>query len=87
MKTFKGNRPLHEILKQCKDQCVPVDRRRFDEGWDHIIVGDPNNGYVLYNTFNGRFFGQTPEGLQFSSDETVYDNEDWFIALLNFFYK
>lgn len=43
-------------------------------------------GYVMYNTFNGTFFGRTPEGVRFSSSSTHFEAEPWFQALLSFFY-
>lgn len=43
-------------------------------------------GYVMYNTFNGTFFGRTPEGVRFSSSSTAHESEAWFQQLLSFFY-
>jgi hypothetical protein len=57
---------------------------------DHIvftsIAGNSDSGQVLYNVFNGRFFGTTPEGVQFASEDDR-DGTPWFDALLNFFYR
>lgn len=44
------------------------------------------HGWVMFNTFNGRFFGSTPEGVRFNSDLTLHDDEPWFQQLLSFFY-
>jgi hypothetical protein len=44
------------------------------------------SGYVLFNTFNGRFFGKTDKGVPFSSDSAEHEAEPWFQALLSFFY-
>lgn len=43
-------------------------------------------GYVMYNTFNGTFFGRTPKGVRFSSSSTAHEREPWFQQLLSFFY-
>jgi hypothetical protein len=32
--------------------------------------------------FNGRFFGKTEKGIEFTSDNTKHDSEPWFQALL-----
>lgn len=44
------------------------------------------HGYVMFNTVNGTFFGTTDKGVEFSSSETQYEKEQWFQALLSFFY-
>jgi hypothetical protein len=48
-------------------------------------------GWVLLSMINGRFFGEyTLERMPkvaFSSDETKYDAEAWFLALLNLAYE
>lgn len=43
--------------------------------------------WVLYNSFNGNFFGTTDRGIQFDSTSTEHKNEPWFQALLAFFYE
>jgi hypothetical protein len=90
MKKFAGNKPLAEILKQCKDQGVHVNDFMFKKhGWDTIVLGDPKikSGYVIYNTFNGTFWGKTDKGVEFdSSSSAKHDKEPWMQALLSFFY-
>lgn len=46
----------------------------------------PGRAYVMFNTVNGRFWGHTDRGIEFSSDSTRYEKEPWFQALLSFFY-
>jgi len=85
--SFSGVRSLTEIKQLCAEQNVPLDdtrHKRFAD--DHVLVGDKTSGYALFNTFNGRFFGKTPEGVSYSSDSDTHENEAWFQALLNFFY-
>ena len=57
-------------------------------------------GWVMFNTFNGTFYGETPKatnwqkvneprvppGVEFSSSGTEFEAEPWFQALLSFFY-
>jgi hypothetical protein len=96
MKRFARHKTHDEIKRQCAEQGVPFN----DHGWrkrgdDHIVIGLPSRGHVLYNTFNGRFFGRTPGMPQvpewpvatdFDSDDTKLDGQPWFDALLLFFY-
>ena len=59
-------------------------------------------GWVMFNTFNGTFYGETPKkrdwhhplvskfcpppGVEFNSRSTEFEAEPWFQALLSFFY-
>jgi hypothetical protein len=51
----------------------------------HTAPGYPG-GWVLFSVWNGRFFGRTPEGVEFDSGDAKFDDEPWFEALLDFFY-
>ena len=90
---FARHKTYKEIKQQCRKQKVPLnDNLYVTKGWDTILVGakdrvDRNGGWVIYNTFNGRFFGKTPAGKNFNSDETRWDKSEWMQALLNFFYS
>lgn len=100
MKTFAGVKTLDTIKAQCAAQGVPIDTRLCDKhGWDTIVVGGPilllpghpasdsmENAYAIFNTFNGKFFGRTHEGVSFDSSSTEHESEPWFQALLSFFY-
>lgn len=58
------------------------------------------HGWVMFNTFNGTFYGTTPRaknwqrvgeprvpaGVEFDSGSTTHEHEPWFQALLSFFY-
>lgn len=86
MKTFARHKSVDEILGQCSAGGIPIDISKYvKDGHDHIVVG-AEPAVVFYNTFNGRFFGTTPEGVSFSSDSEL-DGTPWFDALLNFFYE
>lgn len=85
--SFSRVRSLDEIRRLCAEQNVPLDDTRYKRFADaHVLVGDKTRGYALFNTFNGRFFGKTPDGVSYSSDSDTHENEPWFQALLNFFY-
>ncbi len=85
MKTFARHKTLEEIEAQCAALNVPLDKRLYDGGDDCVTVGNPDSGYAIYNVVNGRFFGKTDLGIDFSSDEPDYDEHEWFAQLLNFF--
>jgi hypothetical protein len=86
VKTYSGAKSLDQIVQQCSDQNVPLDDTDHLMGGDTIIVGMPDSGVVVFNTFNGFFTGVTPEGLEFQSDSDEYESQSWFQALLTFFY-
>lgn len=86
MQTFTRHRTREEVFALCKSQDVPC--RDGNSPYDDLIVVGINRsgfGYAFYNTVNGRFFGATPSGESFSSDQPR-DGIDWFDALLAFFY-
>lgn len=88
MLKFKRHKSVAEIAIQCNAQGVYLDRHSYDQGGDTICVGAPANsgsGWAVFNTFNGRFWGRTPEGMSFSSDSPEHDGEPWMQALLHFF--
>jgi hypothetical protein len=85
MRTFVRHKSVEEIAEQCEAAGVQLDRSSFERGGDYIYLTSPGVT-VGFNTFNGRFFGKTPEGVQFSSDDRR-DGIKWFDALLDFFYS
>ena len=107
MKKFAGFKSHDEIQHQCEnppqqgmlpEPPVPFNDHLYRErGYDTVVVGDINDrryGHVIYNTFNGRFFGTTPmlegawpPGVDFNSNSAKFDSQPWFAALLEFFYK
>jgi hypothetical protein len=84
VKTFGGNRPLEEIQALCRAQGVEFIDVQHRRGSDYVTLRSPG-AWVMFNTFNGRFFGKTPDNIEFSSDDKR-DGTPWFDALLNFFY-
>jgi hypothetical protein len=89
LKIFKRTKSLEEIRQQCKVAGVDLDTRLFDDGADHVTLRSTDGkrgAVVIFNAFNGRFFGTTPDGTQFSSDDKR-DGTPWFDALLEFFYS
>lgn len=88
MKQFAGNKPLSTIRRQCLNAGLGWNDARYrEEGWDTIRIDCPSGAYVIYNAFNGKFFGKTDDGRQFDSSGTAHDKEPWFQALLSFFYE
>lgn len=86
MKQFASIKPLEVIQQQCAEQGLVFNDRLYrEQGWDTVLI-QGGDAQVVYNTFNGRFFGWTPNGEAFSSDECVHEDEPWFQALLSFFY-
>ncbi len=91
MKKFTAYKDLDTIEAQCKAAGIQYDARMMDEhGSDYIVVrtlaDDSHSGEVLYNMFNGNFFGTTPDGIQFDSMNDMHEDEPWFQQLLSFFY-
>lgn len=94
MRTFARHRNIAEIRTLCRDLGVALNDRKYRvDGWDTVVVGchahqmrDPGAAYVIYNTFNGTFFGRTADGIEFDSSDTKHENERWFQQLLEFFY-
>lgn len=84
MKKFAGNKTLAQIKAQCKAAGIEFDDSRYKKGDDHVAIRSPGV-MVLFSSFNGRFFGNTPDGKKFSSDDAL-DGAPWFDQLLNFFY-
>ncbi len=88
MRKFKGSKRFEIIVTQCEQQGVALDRKRFDQGADHIVL-KKGGATVFYNTFNGRFFGSAMIGkrtVTFNSDSERHTGAPWFNALLEFFY-
>jgi len=83
MKKFAGHKTLEQIRKQCEECGVELNTYQHDHGDDHVALYSPDVK-ILYSTVSGRFFGTTPEGIKFSSDDKL-DGTPWFDALLDFF--
>jgi hypothetical protein len=85
MKTFIGKKSLDQIVQQCIALRLKLDARNYFHGGDYVVVSG-GGGRVHYSTFNGRFFGTTDTGIEFSSDSTEHEACEWFQTLLSFFY-
>lgn len=66
--------------------CLGIASRKRPDGTPFVLATAPIGAYVMFNTFNGRFFGVTDKGVHFSSSSTEHEAEPWFQALLSFFY-
>lgn len=91
MKKFSGNKSGSEIQQQCAALGLILDDSNYESGGDYWYIqvrkGEDHGGRVCYNTVNGSFFGETPEGVKFNSMHTTHEGEAWFQSLLSFFYK
>jgi hypothetical protein len=86
MKKFARHKTLGEIRSQCMLQRLELNDRLYEtEGYDTVKITG-GGAWVIYNTFNGRFFGATPKGIEFTSDSPQHDSKPWMQALLSFFY-
>jgi hypothetical protein len=90
VKKFARHKTFEEVVRACHQQEVYCDTAAHERGGDTICVGAPARtpgcGWVVYSTFNGRFFGSTPYGVHIDSDSQTHDGEPWMQALLKFFY-
>lgn len=99
MKTFGGNRRTADIVRDAKAQGVKVFDKHYKCGGDHITFeSSVNEAYarIVYNTFNGRFFGtycfvdKRAKGgyreIDIDSSSTKHEQAAWFQGLLSFFY-
>jgi hypothetical protein len=85
----------HIIYAEAEAACARAghqfDASKYNEsnGVDHLCIigtfGD-KHASILYAPWNGKFFGDTTDGIHFNSDNTEHDGQPWFDAMLNFFY-
>ena len=100
IKKFTRHITGDELIAACDREGFPCQPRKYlEEGNDHIRFGFQHGRvYVtaLYNTVNGRAFGEYHEppkrkhsigepGVEFSTDDKL-DGAPWFDALLSFLY-
>lgn len=90
MPQFKRVKTIAEITEQCHQQKLVLDTTEFHKGGDFIVVRgrqdqSDKGAYAIFNVVNGRVIGETDQGLHFNSDETTFESEPWFQALLAFF--
>jgi hypothetical protein len=88
MLKFDGVKTLEQIRAQVDQSggAVRLNSNLHDKkGHDHVLL-EGGGARVLFNTFNGRFFGTTDKGVEFNSDSAEWDSEPWMQALLQFFY-
>lgn len=84
---FSRHRTHDEVQKLCKKLKVPFDDTLYRErGFDTVLIGSKGRGFVIYNCWNGRFFGTTDRGVRFTSDQSRHDKQPWMVKLLHFFY-
>jgi hypothetical protein len=85
MKKFAGNKSRDQVKAQCEALGLEFDDAKYERGSDFTTIRG-GGAEVIWSSFNGRFFGTTDEGVEFSSDDTQHDDQPWFQLLLAFFY-
>jgi hypothetical protein len=87
VKTFERHKNVAELRAECHHRAWLLDSRRYDKhGDDHVRIMFIAHGVVgtmLFNTFNGKFFGETEEGQSFDSSDASLDGQAWFAELLS----
>lgn len=87
MKKFARHKSHDEIRRQCRMQRLHfMDTKYRLHGSDFVTVSG-GGADVFYNVASGWFFGTTPAGVEFSSNDTKHDSKPWMQALLQFFYS
>jgi hypothetical protein len=86
MRKFKTAKTRKQVLAQCKAQGVEVDDRLYRQGSDLSTLRG-GGATVIWRSFDGWFFGTTPDGTQFNSNSAEHEGAPWFQALLEFFYE
>lgn len=81
---FARHKTYEEIKAQCEAQGIELLDQRFHEGGDCVAVRG-GGAHAVYSTFNGRFWGKTPNGVLFNSQDMRHDGLPWMRGLLNFF--
>lgn len=83
-RAFSRHKTYEEVRDQCKAQGLELNDTRYHEGGDYLVVRG-GGGHAVYSTFNGTFFGKTPNGVMFRSQELTHDSQRWMQGLLHFF--
>ena len=83
--THTGHKNYEQIKAQCKQLGITLNDKLYKEGNSDFVFLEGGGARVYYSSFNGRFFGTTDLGVEFSSDSTEHDHEPWFQTLLDFF--
>src|SRR4051794_4110350 len=86
VKQFQRMRSLEELRDFCAKRGWSVDSAKHDQDhYDHVRVDfamETVRGSFLFNTFNGRFFGNLKDGTAFDSSSIEHDRCGWFQVLL-----
>lgn len=82
---FARVKTREEVKAQCKAAGVQFDDRLYKLGSDFTVLRG-GGAEVLWSSWNGVFFGTTPDGKRFNSSSQRHAKQPWFQALLDFFY-
>lgn len=86
MPTFNRHKPMDQIRAQCLAEGVELKEERHKAGDSDFVRLAGGGCWVMFNTVNGRFWGETPDGTKFTSEGKNHEGKPWFQALLAFFY-
>lgn len=89
MQKFERHINHSEVEPACKAAGLKFDDSGYKKGSDYVSVTGNFAGThaeVLYSSWNGKFIGETADGIRFSSDSDEHDGKPWFDSMLRFFY-
>lgn len=87
-KKFTRHRTLDELRVLCAERGIDLNTERYDTRLeDHVCLRGTFadvDAWVIYNTFNGLFFGKTISGGTTKFNEcSQLDGEAWYAAILD----
>ncbi len=90
MKIFSRHLTTSEIQAKCLAQGALLDKHRYDEGDDHVVItlhpGSPEEVKFYYNVASGCFFGKK-DGKMFHEGKDSLEGEAWYDEILAFVYE
>jgi len=91
MKKFRGNKKLEDLMRDAKEGGWEVDTLAFDKGSDFVYIRDTTIRFkqIAFNVVNGSFYVYEPisENPTSTHLSTEFDNEDWYIEILELVYE
>jgi len=86
MRKFTHHVTLTVLKKRCAEKGLAIDTTKHDRDFsDYVTVSGALAGMdfvLIFNTFNGQFFGATEDKREFSETSTL-DAEPWYAAILD----
>lgn len=86
MKKFTRHVTLVELKERCAEKGIAIDTEKHDRDFsDYVTVSGAFAGkdfVLIFNTFNGTFFGEMEDKRQFS-ETSKFEGEPWYSAILD----